>query len=78
MPDWMAGLGVDMQTKSVVYFGVLLFFQSSFIVLTFITRDTLFVKTFGKDAFPYASLFVSFEIITIVKPAGPIFFWAPA
>ena len=51
----------------VVYFGVLLFVLVIFVVLTFITRDTLFLKYFSKDQLPYAILSVSFISLPILK-----------
>ena len=40
--------------------------QSIFVVLTFISKDTLFVKTFGKDAIPLGTL-------AICALSGPVF-----
>jgi hypothetical protein len=36
-----------------------LFMQATSIVLAYISRDTLFVKTFGKDYIPYCILCIS-------------------
>ena len=38
---------------------VVLFMQATSIVLAYISRDTLFVKTFGKDYIPYCILCIS-------------------
>ena len=51
----------------IVFFGILLFVLVIFVVLTFITRDTLFLKYFHKDQLPYAILSVSFISLPILK-----------
>ncbi len=51
---------IDRKLYRVVFFASLLFIQVIFIVLTFITRDTLFLKSYGKDKLPFAILSVSF------------------
>ena len=38
---------------------LVLFVQATFVVLAYISRDTLFVKTFGKDRVPYCILSIS-------------------
>jgi len=52
--------------KSTAFFLACLTVQSVFVVLTFITKDTLFVKTFGKDAIPLGTL-------SICALSGPVF-----
>ena len=58
--------GNDKQYR-IFFFGILLFVLVIFVVLTFITRDTLFLKYFNKDKLPFAILSVSFISLPILK-----------
>jgi hypothetical protein len=51
----------------VVVLGTVLFLQATFVVLAYITRDTLFVKTFGKDCVPYSILCISAASGTVLR-----------
>ena len=51
----------------IFFFGILLFVLVIFVVLTFITRDTLFLKYFNKDKLPFAILSVSFISLPVLK-----------
>ena len=54
-----------MVTAQTVFFLSVLTVQTIFVVLTFITKDTLFVKTFGKERIPFGTL-------AICLLAGPV------
>jgi hypothetical protein len=44
---------------SVVFLGLVFYLQAVHIVLSYISRDALFVKTFGKDRLPFVILTIS-------------------